>query len=55
MFMVVSFPWPVPSANVALTGIRRQPVRPHTTTRATALTQHDLKLLDRTPLAAQTR
>ena len=66
MFMVVSFPWPVPSANAALTGVPRRAVRPRTTTRAAALTRHNptsaehsplagqLKLLDRT-LAAQKR
>jgi hypothetical protein len=33
MFIVVSFPWPVPSANVELTGprpARERPVRPGT-------------------------
>jgi hypothetical protein len=32
MFMVVSYPWPVASAHVALTGVRRQAMHKQETT-----------------------
>jgi len=60
MFMVVSFPWPVPSANVPLTGIPRKAVRPRPATRHNPTSAEQsplagqLKLLDRT-LAVPTR
>lgn len=47
MFMVVSFPWPVPSANVPLTGIRRLAVRPHATSAQQGPPAEQLNPLDR--------
>jgi len=47
MFMVVSFPWPVPSANVPLTGLSRQAVRPRTTSAQQGPLAEQLNPLDR--------
>jgi len=45
MFMIVGFPWTVPSAHVELTGINRPATRPHETTRTAAQADQDRKIL----------
>jgi len=39
MFMIVGYPWPVPSAHVELTGTNRMATRPHQTTSTPAAGQ----------------
>jgi len=38
-FMIVGYPWPVPSAHVELTGRNRKATRPHQTTGTAAASQ----------------
>jgi hypothetical protein len=39
-FIIVGYPWPVPSAHVELTGANRQAKRRHQTTGTAAASQH---------------
>jgi hypothetical protein len=54
MFMVVSFPWPVPSANVPLAVARPRALRPRSTSAEHSPLPEQLNVLDRT-LAASKR
>jgi hypothetical protein len=40
-FMIVGYPWPVPSAHVELTGTNRRATRPHQTTGSAADSQQE--------------
>jgi hypothetical protein len=45
MFMIVGFPWTVPSAHVELTGINRPAARPRETPLTAAQADQDRKIL----------